>query len=82
MENKIETVIEKQDSTAKKKATVHYAVTPFTNIVVGQRALVVPMDHPDTVNVPNGFHAYTSEVIVYNSETGEFETQNNRYVPN
>jgi hypothetical protein len=65
----------------KEKQTVQYLISPYTNIVVGQRALVIPMDHPDTINVTNGVHAFTSEVIAYNSETGEFETRNSRYLP-
>ena len=65
----------------KEKKVVQYTVSPYTSIVVGQRALVIPVDHPDTVKVTNGVHAFTSEVIAYNSETGEFETLNSRYLP-
>jgi hypothetical protein len=66
---------------SKEKKVVQYAVTPHTSIQVGMGALVSPVDHPDTENVTNGLHAFTSEVLSYDTETGEFETLNTKYVP-
>lgn len=63
------------------KPVVTYKVTPHTQIVVGERAFVIPTNHPDEVNVENGRHAFTTEVVSYNTDTGEFETKNSRYVP-
>lgn len=62
------------------KKVVQYVVTPYTYIVVGESAVVVPVDHPDTEAVVNGMTALTSEVVSYNTDTGEFETKNTRYV--
>ena len=63
------------------KKVVQYVVSPHTYIREGESALVVPVDHPDTENVANGVHARTSTVVSYNTDTGEFETLNTRYVP-
>lgn len=69
----------KQDK-EQGKPVVQYVVTPFTRIVEGEGAFVQPIDHPDTYNVTNGLHAFTSEVLSYDTNTGEFETKNSRYV--
>lgn len=66
--------------TEEKKPVVQYRVTPFQHIVVGDGAVVVPVDHPDTERVTNGLAALTSEVLAYDPETGEFETKNTKYV--
>ena len=65
--------------TNKSKPVVQYATASF--IRVGERADVVPVDHPDTFNVTNGEWASTSKVLSYDANTGEFETLNTRYVP-
>lgn len=62
-----------------EKQVVKYSSLLFCQ--VGTGAMVVPVNHPDTYRVSNGFTAYTSEVLSYNSDTGEFETKNSRYVP-
>jgi hypothetical protein len=48
---------------------------------VGQWVQVVPVDHPDTIGVLNGYWATTSQVVSYDETTGQFETQNTLYVP-
>lgn len=63
-----------------EKPVVQYRVSPYTRIIVGDSAFVIPVDHPDTENVVNGVGALTSEVISYDTETGEFETKNTKYV--
>ena len=65
----------------QEKPVVQYRTNPYTRIVVGDSAFVVPVDHPDTVNVTNGQGALTSEVVSYDPETGVFETKNTHYVP-
>lgn len=49
-----------------------------TDLIVGQRAWVIPLDHPSYL-VRNGFPAIVS-VIKYVGEDGYFETNNTRYV--
>lgn len=48
---------------------------------VGDRAYVIPVDHPDTVNVRNGQLATTSTVLNHDEVTGCFETEFTIYVP-
>lgn len=62
------------------KPIVHYK-SLHGSIVVGQSATVFPVDHPDAENVSNTTVAFTSNVVSYSPETGEFETMNTRYVP-
>lgn len=49
-------------------------------VVVGQRVSVLPLNHPDTYNVTNGYPAWTSAVLRI-GDNGEFETKNTIYVP-
>lgn len=63
------------------KQVVHYAPSARDLIVVGLRADVLPVDHPDTLCVPRGYRAITSTVQSYDSETGVFETKNSIYKP-
>jgi hypothetical protein len=63
----------------KNKQVVQYRVTPYQYIQVGESAVVIPVDHPDTELVTNGQAALTSEVLSYDTETGEFETKNTLY---
>lgn len=62
-----------------RKKLVRYSALHY--ILIGGRATVVPVDHPDTSYVTNGMAATTSEVLWHNEETGVFETLNTRYVP-
>jgi len=64
------------------KQTVHYDVTmsAIETIVVGKRAFITPVDHPDQANVTNGRSAPTSVIIGVNPN-GSFETQNTFYIP-
>lgn len=48
-------------------------------VIVGQRAIVTPIDH-NSNRVSNNGPAYTSPVISYDKETGQFETLNTIYV--
>lgn len=50
----------------------------FPNIVVGERANVVPVDHPRSYL--NGQWCITSPIISVDGDTGNFETENTRYV--
>jgi hypothetical protein len=48
------------------------------------RALLVPVNHPNHLAghvVSNGVEVITSQVIVWNHETGEIETRNTVYKP-
>ena len=64
------------------KNVVHYSSVQFLGpAIVGSRALVTPLDHPDTLNVQNGLEALTTEVISYDEVTEQFETRNTLYVP-
>lgn len=49
--------------------------------IIGNRALVTPVDHPDTENVTNGKPALTTAVVSYDEVTEQFETHNTLYVP-
>jgi hypothetical protein len=64
------------------KQTVHYDVTMsvIETIVVGKRAFITPVDHPDEVNVINGEMATTSTIVGVNPN-GSFETQDTFYIP-
>lgn len=60
------------------KTTVRYRQNLLDSIRVGGRAIVVPIDHP---NCSNKGPVLTSIVEHYDPITGEFETENSRYVP-
>jgi len=53
---------------------------PLEEIVVGLRALIVPVNHYNTLLVDNGYPATTGIVIAYDEKTGYFETMRTRYV--
>ena len=61
------------------KRTVKYwsATGP---IEVGGRAVIIPLDHPDTFNVSNHIPAVTSTIVSVDRQTGNFETLNTHYV--
>jgi hypothetical protein len=61
------------------KPCVNYST--LIHCEAGQRALVVPLDHPEAVRVSNRRPVLTSVVLAYDPETGEFETENTRYRP-
>lgn len=67
----------------KKVVKYTSVVFPYapTSDPVGYPAVVVPVDHPDTVNVSNGIEATTTDVVAYDEATGIFETKNTVYVP-
>ena len=60
-----------------QKKTVRYFNPPrgwaTDNVVVGERAVVIPIDHPSPF-VTNGQLCYTSPVLAYNKDTDEIET--------
>ena len=62
-----------------QKPVVQYLPFRDSKPVVGFRAEVIPLDHPDTYNIDNGRWASTSIVKSVN-EDGSFETQNTLYV--
>lgn len=64
-----------------KKPTVHYYKQLSNNIKLGSRALIHPIDHPDSEHVSNQTWVLTSKVIWHDSESGNFETLNTMYVP-
>jgi hypothetical protein len=51
-------------------------------IIVGQNAIVVTLNHPSVGLVTPGHIALTSKVVAYCEESGDFETENTRYVTN
>ena len=68
------------------KKIVRYSSVEFLGplcggAIVGNRALVVPVDHPDTENVTNGLPATTSIIVWYDEVTEQFETTYTLYVP-
>lgn len=48
---------------------------------VGERVILHPINHPDTINVSNTTTVITSKVVSWNKETGVIETQNTVYIP-
>lgn len=63
--------------------TVHYDATKPTYIVLGQRAAVTPIDHPDSENVSNTMPCLTTPVqSIHRDSKGEimgFNTRNSCY---
>lgn len=47
--------------------------------VIGESAVIIPWNHPDTLLVTNGYPATTSPVRSINGQ--EFETRNTLYKP-
>lgn len=69
-----------------EKQVVRYSEVQFFGTlsngpIVGNRAYVTPVDHPDTLNVTNGQPAVTTEIVAYDEVTEQFETRNTLYVP-
>ena len=62
------------------KPTVQYDPTLFHSILLGNSALVYPLDHTSPY-VSNTKLVKTSKVVFYNETTGEFETLNTLYKP-
>lgn len=60
------------------KKVVHYTGT--YKVLDNGRAVVHPVDHPDTARVSNRREAMTS-LVVHIGEDGVFETQNTIYRP-
>ena len=60
------------------KPLVHYRSADVFGI--GKSAYVNPIDHPSPW-VSNTTVIMTTAVISHNKETGEFETENTRYIP-
>lgn len=60
------------------KKVVHYVGTPT---IVGNRAILTPVDHPDGGNVSNYRPAMTSCIVRHDLVTGVIETQNTVYQP-
>ncbi len=67
------------------KPTVTYK--PLGEIVVGEGASVIPLNHPGNENdcspfhmIENGYPSYTSKVLKHDKKTGQFETLNTIYV--
>lgn len=61
------------------KPIVHYNQS-FKAIVVGEAAMVQPIDHYATDRVSNTKPVFTSKVVSYDKSSGEFETMNTKYV--
>ena len=65
----------------ENKKVVHYErASVFTPVKIGERAVVVPVDHTSHF-VRNGEAAITSRVVAIDETTGTFETANSIYVP-
>lgn len=67
----------------KEKPVVHYKAESGGYIVVGHRANVIPIDHPNASGLVtnNEWFISTSPVRFYDRMTGMFETANSQYVP-
>lgn len=62
------------------KQQVKYHRNKFKHIVLGQPAIVFPINHPDTERVSNTREVITSKVIKMFPD-GSFETLNTMYKP-
>ena len=60
------------------KPIVHYKTVQNCKIVIGNPALVAPIDHPSDM-VSNEKAVLTSLVVSHDEDTGEFETENTCY---
>lgn len=67
-----------------QKKVVHYNCEPnFYQYAGVEIADVIPLDHPDTVNVTNGRVAHTTQVlskVVIDDKCLQFETKNTMYI--
>ena len=59
------------------KPEVQYDMSDFCKIILGQGAIVTPLNHPSP-HVSNTGSVHTSRVISITDE--DFETENTRYV--
>ena len=65
-----------------EKPVVHYDTNEFHQIMVGSRAMVKPINHPNPFGlVSNTKLVFTSTVLQHDLATGVFETENTKYVP-
>lgn len=64
-----------------KKVVQYESVKFLGETPVGSIAIVVPIDHPDTINVINGSPAFTTTVLSYDEVTEIFSTKNTIYTP-
>lgn len=62
------------------KSICYYDPGKFTRISLGGSALIFPLTHYSR-DVSLTKHILTSQVIFYDPESGEFETQNTIYKP-
>jgi hypothetical protein len=62
------------------KKVVQYVPFDGIPVMVGARAVIRPIDHPDKENVTNTAPAVTTEVVWADKSTGSFETRNTLYV--
>lgn len=60
------------------KKVVHYVGTPA---IVGNQAILTPVDHPDGENVSNYRPAMTSSIVRHDTVTGVIETKYTVYQP-
>lgn len=60
------------------KPVVHYEIAHNNHIIVGESAIIQPIDHPSGY-VTNTTWASTSEVLKYSEEDHIFETLNTMY---
>lgn len=60
------------------KKVVHYVGTPA---IMGNRAILTPVDHPDEENVSNYRLVTTSCIVRHDPVTGAIETQYTVYQP-
>ena len=63
-----------------EKKVVHYDRLAGVQ-QIGERVILIPVDHPDTVNVTNGRYATTSKVESWDITSGRIETRNTIYIP-
>jgi hypothetical protein len=61
------------------KPIVHYSVLWGGVVRVGRKATVLAHDHPNT-NIPPFSVVDTSTIVSFDEATGNFETQNTKYV--
>jgi hypothetical protein len=60
---------------------VHYDKSRGLAFTTDKRAMVYPIDHPDTYRVSNTTIVTTSEVAMHDPASGVFLTRNSLYIP-
>jgi hypothetical protein len=63
------------------KKIVHYDDKMLVQEIYGNRVVLYPVDHPDTIRVTNTTSALTSPIVLWDKDTGVIETQNTIYKP-